>query len=357
MEAPLPADEAMRLDALRRFDILDTDAEAAYDDITRIAAYIAGTPISLISLVDEDRQWFKSKIGLTASQTPREYAFCAHAILRPDEPLVVADATHDPRFADNPLVTGAPDIRFYMGAPLVTVDKHAIGTLCVIDRVPREPARAEIDALAALARQVMSQLELRRLSRDLRTIVSERETHVAELERYRAELEVTNATLLERSLRDRLTGRGNRAAFDDRLMDEVYRAKRYELPLSLLMVDVDHFKQYNDSFGHPAGDVALKIVAEALGNIRPSDFIARIGGEEFAVILPSTGSEVAMITAERLRQNVEAQAFPHRPVTVSIGMATLRAEGSPATLLEIADKALYAAKRSGRNRVIHADQL
>lgn len=357
MKAPLPADEAMRLDALRRFDILDTDAEGAYDDITRIAAYIADTPISLISLVDADRQWFKSKVGLTASQTPREYAFCAHAILRPDEPLVVADAAHDPRFADNPLVTGAPDIRFYMGAPLVTVDKHAIGTLCVIDRVPREPSRAEIDALAALARQVMSQLELRRLSRDLRTIVGEREAHVAELERYRTELEVTNATLLERSLRDPLTGRGNRAAFDDRLMDEVYRAKRYELPLSLLMVDVDHFKQYNDSFGHPAGDVALKIVAEALGNIRPSDFLARIGGEEFAVILPSTGSEVAMIMAERLRQNVEAQAFPHRPVTVSIGTATLRAEGSPATVLEIADKALYAAKRSGRNRVIHADQF
>lgn len=356
MKAPLPTDEETRLDALRRFDILDSDAEAAYDDITRVAAFIAGTPISLISLVDADRQWFKSKVGLTVNQTPREYAFCAHAILQPDQPLVVPDATHDARFADNPLVTGTPDIRFYMGAPLVTVDKHAIGTLCVIDRVPRELSPAQIEAVAALSRQVMSQLELRRLSRDLRVLVGLRDDHLAQLERYRAELEVTNATLLERSLTDPLTERGNRAAFDERLRDEVYRARRYELPLSLLVVDVDSFKQYNDSFGHPAGDVALKIVARALGDLRPIDFLARIGGEEFAVILPSTGSEAAMLMAERLRQNVEAQTFPHRPVSVSIGIATLRGEGSPATLMEFADRALYASKRGGRNRVIHADQ-
>lgn len=350
MNAPVPADEAARLDALRRFDILDTGAEAAYDDITRIAAYIAGTPISLISLVDEDRQWFKSRVGLTATQTPREHAFCAHAICEPDTPMIVTDAAHDPRFADNPLVTGAPDIRFYMGAPLVTCDHHAIGTLCVIDRVPHEPTPDQVAALSALARQVMSQLELRRLTRDLRMILGTREAHLVELE-------TANAALLERSLKDKLTGLGNRAAFDERLAEEVYRALRFELPLSMLLLDVDHFKQYNDSFGHPAGDTALQKVGAALSDLRPSDFLARIGGEEFAVILPATGGEVATITAERLRQRVEASRFEHRAVTVSIGVATLRAEGTPTLLVDTADRALYAAKRGGRNRVIHADRI
>lgn len=357
MKADLPDDEKLRLDALRRYDILDTEAEQAYDDITRIAAHVAGTPISLVSLVDTDRQWFKSKVGLTAAQTPREYAFCAHAILSPGTPLIVPDATRDPRFADNPLVTGAPDIRFYMGAPLVTVDKQPIGTLCVIDRVAREPSPAQIEALNALARQVISQLELRRLTRDLRLVVGEREAHLEELERYRSQLEIANATLLERSLKDKLTGVGNRAAFDERLTEETYRAKRYELPLSLLLIDVDHFKDYNDHFGHPAGDEALRRVARALGDVRPSDFVARYGGEEFAVILPSTGAEMAGLTAERLRRSVEAASFPHRPITVSIGVATLRDACDPTELIAKADEALYAAKHGGRNRVLHADGL
>jgi phosphoserine phosphatase RsbU/P len=160
--APRPDNESSRLQALREFDILDTLPEPAYDDITRIAAEICDTPIALVSLVDENRQWFKSRYGLKAEQTSRDTAFCAHAILEPDSLLIIDDATADPRFADNPLVTGDPGIRFYAGAPLVTSDGHALGTLCVIDRKPKRLSERQRETLAALARQVVAQMELRR---------------------------------------------------------------------------------------------------------------------------------------------------------------------------------------------------
>ena len=161
MLAALPLNEGVRIGALHAYKILDSLPETQYQDIVELASMICGTPIAVVSLVDQDRQWFKAKTGLDAAETTRDIAFCAHAVLNPDELLVVPDATRDPRFADNPLVTGDMQIRFYAGAPLRTSDGVALGTLCVIDRTPRELSSAQAGALSALSRQVMSHLELR----------------------------------------------------------------------------------------------------------------------------------------------------------------------------------------------------
>lgn len=166
MEAQKPNREAARLEALRQYHILDTPPEQAYDDFTTLASFICEVPIALISLVDADRQWFKSKVGLEVDETARDISFCGHTILS-NETLVVSDALRDVRFMHNPLVTADPRIRFYAGAPLMTPEGHALGSLCVIDRRPRELSEVQITALEALARQVVAQLELRRVSASL----------------------------------------------------------------------------------------------------------------------------------------------------------------------------------------------
>lgn len=166
-KAPLPPNEEQRLAALRQYQILDTAPENSFDELVRLAAHICGTPIALVSLVDEHRQWFKAKFGVDVQETPRDVAFCAHAILSPKEPLVVPDATQDPRFADNPFVAQEPHIRFYAGIPLVTPEGQALGTLCVVDYQPRHLTPEQLEQLQALAHQVVAQLELRRTLREL----------------------------------------------------------------------------------------------------------------------------------------------------------------------------------------------
>ena len=157
MKPPLPVNEESRLEALRDYDVLDTPPEQAFDDLARLASYICGTPVAMVSLVDGARQWFKAKVGTEMTETPRDVAFCAHAILQPDL-FMVPDAEADERFADNPLVRGEPQVHFYAGVPLITPDGHALGTLCAVDRVPRQLSPEQQDALRALARQAMDQL-------------------------------------------------------------------------------------------------------------------------------------------------------------------------------------------------------
>jgi anti-sigma regulatory factor (Ser/Thr protein kinase) len=169
------ADEAGRLKALRQYRILDTDPEQAFDDLTLIASQICGVPIALISLVDENRQWFKSRIGIEAHETSLSVSFCAHAIQQRGI-FTIPDASKDPRFCDNPLVKGEPGIRFYAGAPITTPDGYALGTLCVVDYVPRKLTDEQNKALEALERQVTAQLELRRNLEELRVALDGIET-------------------------------------------------------------------------------------------------------------------------------------------------------------------------------------
>jgi diguanylate cyclase (GGDEF)-like protein/PAS domain S-box-containing protein len=491
LTAQTPPNESARLDALHELNILDTPREAAFDDLTYLAATICGTPIALVSLVDEGRQWFKSCVGLSAMETSRDVAFCAHAILDPGALFVIEDATLDPRFRDNALVTGPPFVRFYAGAPLVTSDRLAMGTLCIIDSVPRTLTDGQRNALLALARQASAQLELRRVnieqqkltdylvesedrfrsaieslqeglvlqersgaiqianqraetilgltsnqllgkssySPDWRAIqenglpyegknhpamvslrtgkslsgmvmgihkptgeltwisintvplfrgfdeepyavvatfadITERRTadkqkdkHLATLEESKSRLEEVNTVLERLSTVDDLTGLKNYRMFQQQLGRSVRRSQRLNQTISLLMIDVDRFKQYNDRFGHPAGDAVLRIIGATLqGTARASDLVARYGGEEFVVLLPNTDADRARIAAERFRTAIESVDWRLCPVTASIGVATnVGAWADAAALIEEADQALYRSKHQGRNRVTHAD--
>ena len=178
--APIPENEAARLETLRQYQILDTDSEETFDDLTRLAAYICQTPNALISLIDANRQWFKARVGIKARETPRNVSFCGHAILHRDC-FIIEDALFDERFADNPIVIGEPFVRFYAGMPLWSPEGFAIGTLCVIDRKPRTLDKKQIDSLRMLANQVMSQLELRREVRFCKTALEKHKKAQAKL--------------------------------------------------------------------------------------------------------------------------------------------------------------------------------
>lgn len=345
------------MSVLQSCEILDTGFAESFDRLTRLACTMLSMPIAAISLVDARRQWFKSVIGLKARQTPRDVAFCAHAILG-DDVLVVEDATRDDRFADNPLVVGEPGIRFYAGAPLLAREGLPLGTLCVIDRQPRRLGEGEKHILKDLALMAAEELELHR---DLARLQHRKQ----QLEQSEFSLRGAVRRLESLASTDPLTGIANRRAFDVNLAREMRRGARRRTPVSLLMFDLDHFKGFNDRFGHPAGDRCLAAVAGVLHEAqrRPSDLAARFGGEEFVLLLPETGADGAWQVADALRRRIaslaiEHPASAHGVVTASVGIATaVPAVGeSPTGLVRAVDGALYAAKSRGRNCCVAAGQ-
>lgn len=324
--AAKPHSEAERLRALRSYDVLDTACETAFDELTQLAARITGSPMAVVSLIDEERQWFKAKVGIGDDETSRDISFCAHAILNPEEMLVVPDARRDPRFSDNPVVTGEMQVRFYAGTPLVNPEGHALGTLCVIDRAPREISTEQKETLRALARAVMTTLELRRSMLSIRSL----------------------------ALTDALTGLPNRAAFLDALDKAFARLRRDQQPVTMLYLDLDGFKAVNDAKGHDAGDEVLREVASVLSQtVRREDIAARLGGDEFAVLLAGSDSGETQRIGDRLREEIGDSMLRHGwAVTASVGGVTFLAPpDSVSAALRAVDERMYQAKRAGRNRL------
>lgn len=321
MSKPVSLEEALRLDALEAQKITDTPQDESFDRIVRLACAATETPVGLISFVDGERQWFKSRVGLDLCETPREQAFCAHG-LHSDEVMVVEDAAADPRFADNPLVTCEKGIRFYAGAPLRTREGFNLGTLCVIDHVPRRIGERDQGLLRDMAAIVVNELELRK-----------------------------------RAGTDTLTGFYNRRLFEEIAAHEVARARRQKEKLSIALVDIDKFKTINDKFGHPAGDAVLRGLGPVMRKaLRVEDQVARYGGEEIAILLPNTGLEHAAIVLDRVRRDIMAMIVPDLHgrwvVTASIGAAELQEDDAGMDeMLARADAALYRAKEAGRNRL------
>lgn len=268
IEPPMPVDENMRLMSLHSLRILDTQPEERFDRITRMAQRIFNVDICLVSLVDSQRQWFKSKQGLDVCETSRSISFCGHTILQ-DDVFVVPDATLDERFADNPLVTAPPKIRFYAGIPIHGPDRYRVGTLCLIDPHPGELSAEDIAMLKDLGKLV--------------------EDEVA---------------LLAQSTVDDLTQVANRLGFNTIARHMLSLCRRTETDAEMVFFDLDGFKAVNDNFGHTAGDQLLQLFARLLTKcFRSNDVIARVGGDEFVVLMTGTAtSKEALQRLDKLAQ-------------------------------------------------------
>src|SRR5580765_8362576 len=316
------AEESARLSALRSYCVLETGREARFDDLTCLASTICETPVSLISLVDTNRLFFKSAHGMDVRELPYPDFFCGHAIRQRDI-FVVPDANEDLRFANHPLVADSPRVRFYAGAPLITPQDYRLGTLCVLDFVPRVLQPKQLETLRILGRQVMCQLELNL-----------------------------------QAMRDPLTGLYNRRQLEEGLHREVLRARRVGGSVGVMAIDVDHFKRVNDTLGHEVGDFALRGIADELSScVREEDIACRAGGEEFVIILPGAGKTALRVRAEAVPRTIEQASIAAGEgtlkLTVSIGLASFPSYGdSGPAVLRAADVALYKAKAAGRNRVI-----
>lgn len=337
---PIPSNETERLASLHRMQILSTPGEAAFDKITYVAQQFFKTQMALISIIDEHRQWFKSSVGMEVRETPRELSFCGHVVYH-GETMIVEDATRDARFSDHPAVCAGPNIRFYAGRPLKNHEGFVIGTLCIVDTVPRKLTEEELRVLDYLGSWVESLFSGRGLSTVVHSLL--RDLDAAKRE----------------SLIDPLLNIWNRRGIMDILRREEELSSRQQTALSVLMVDADNFKHINDMYGHATGDRILATIADTMRfALRSYDSIGRYGGEEFVVVLPHTNREDGFRLAERLRNEVAAQPILADSeairCTISIGIASTDGK-SPRTenanLIADADHALLKAKDLGKNRV------
>ncbi len=338
---PRPPDEMLRLTALHRYLLLDTQAEADFDLLTELAAELCGTPYSFVSLVDAERVWYKSSFGKSkAIQMPRDQDYCSWAILEEHE-LIIPDLTADARTAELSTTTKGPQFRMYGGVNLVSADGYHVGVLCVLDTKPRQLTEHQLGLLRRMAHQVISLMELRVLERELQSAL----------------LKVSRL-----ANEDELTGLKNRRAWMEEARQQLQLSHRLGTPLGLLMLDVDHFKKINDTHGHPVGDTVLRALGQLLPRaLRTTDIAGRLGGEEFAVLLPGTDAAGALRIAENLRLAVEHEPIRDAElslrITVSIGVSHVAAADEVHaldTLVRAADAALYAAKKAGRNQVAGA---
>lgn len=461
LEAPLPTDEAARLATLVNLQILDTPPDPRFDRITRFAARLFDVPVSLISLIDAERQWFKSCHGLDISETPRAFSFCAHAVLS-HEVMVVPDTLLDERFADNPYVAGPPFIRFYAGCPLSALDGSRLGTLCIVDYRPRQMSEDDLQSLRDVAlwaqheivgselsraylllRESQAQMEafldntsdliqgvtqegrfiyvnrawrntlgydnndLARLTifdiiqpserqhfitafqraltdeqdhaleapfmaKDGRCVILSSKAvrycknsrirsvggifrDITEQRQAEAALRQTHSDLQTRehqALHDPLTGLPNRALLYNCLQQAINIGRREDKPFALLLVDLDRFKEVNDTHGHHKGDLLLRQLGPRLRNaLRDSDTLARLGGDEFAVVLPHAGAAEAALVAQKILDALEEPVVIEGlslEIGASIGIALYPEHGAETDLLmQRADVAMYAAKRGG----------
>ncbi len=319
---PVPVDEEQRLRDLERYGVFEADSDEHFDRILDLAGAIFQTPIVAISLVEADRQWFLAQRGLdTVRETPREMAFCAHAIAH-DEVMVVPDARSDERFRSNPLVSSDPHIRFYAGAPLQTPEGHNLGTLCVIDREPRDLNQEQRQLLHRLAQLAMRELELRRLA------------HLCPV-----------------------TGLPTRRSFLTIAEREFERSRRDHRPLSLLLFDIDNLRSINNRWGHEAGDrVLADVVRLARTFLKEEDFAARLGDGEFALLLVGIDGDQAMGLADGLRTAVAHMpgVYTHSDFRLHIsgGLTALAPSDRRFTdLMGRASRALELAKGNGRNQI------
>ena len=308
-----------RLSALIAEGLLDGGPEPIFDRFARVASHAANVPVALVSLVTDDRQYFAGMWGVAqpmadARGTPLSHSFCQHVVAN-EAPLVVSDARLDPVLCSN-LAIVELDVIAYAGFPIITPEGHVVGSLCAIDDAPREWDPSQLDALADIAVLVGNELERRRLVSRLAADAST----------------------------DALTGLANRRAWDEQLPLAVQHADRLGHPLTVALLDLDHFKAYNDTRGHPAGDLALRELGARWGaEVRTIDVLARIGGEEFGLILPGCDGAAALRVVERLRRDMPSG------LTASAGIAVWSAV-TASELVAAADRELYRAKSEGRDR-------